>query len=445
MSLRVDLSETGGKKRISRNLFFAGKSRLNNAEEVGFCNEAPSEWGKCKPQWMARGLLSLEFHERVAQTFGQFVRNCGFRKSLSAVALALDSRHLPKLVLATSSNLQEERSTLLTSSRGVIQKRSVWLGEPWVTVNLCVCADKESRGADICEDKIMGSRAGQSSLSEWPVFAKLSHHWERRWNMDRFFIGVFKGTSHSPHRNVDSAHVIVHEGFGRGSLGLLSLILYLNKPSKPSWHVCRTLQRNRYRYQDSPWLCNSGKKRAQKLKKIPRTPARFPWDPWGTNRGLQAGVPGISCCLLLKDWQRRTFLQGHRPGVLGKPGRPGACQKFYLIYSHVPFLLPSNGGPSVGSKQWLGITVQTTVGMMFKGHPEVWWNNKEQVLFEVKGCSVIRSPIKLELFGNNHWQALGYSALWNRKKGSLLELPTQIQTGASRQFSFHQAKIVHLE
>ena len=35
------------------------------------------------------------------------------------------------------------------------------------------------------------------------------------------------------------------------------------------------------------------------LRKIPGTPAGCPWDtPGGTNRGLPAGVPGISSCLL---------------------------------------------------------------------------------------------------------------------------------------------------
>ena len=40
-------------------------------------------------------------------------------------------------------------------------------------------------------------------------------------------------------------------------------------------------------------------------------------------------------------------MPGHRPGVPGTPGRPGRFQKFYVIFSYVPFLLPIK---EVGSK-----------------------------------------------------------------------------------------------
>ena len=61
------------------------------------------------------------------------------------------------------------------------------------------------------------------------------------------------------------------------------------------------------------------RKRHIKIREILRTPAGCPWDG-GTNRGVPTGVPGISCCLLLKNWHfcRDTgrVSQGH-PAVQG--------------------------------------------------------------------------------------------------------------------------------
>ena len=78
----------------------------------------------------------------------------------------------------------------------------------------------------------------------------------------------------------------------------------------------------------------SGKRKAHKLKKsLGHRP------PGGTNRGLPAGVPGISCCSRKKNCH---FFPEHRPGAPGTPGRPGAFQIIAIIFSHVPFLLPEN-------------------------------------------------------------------------------------------------------
>ena len=39
--------------------------------------------------------------------------------------------------------------------------------------------------------------------------------------------------------------------------------------------------------------------------------------------------------------RKRDILPGHRPGAPGTPGRPGDFQEFYVIFSYVPFLLPT--------------------------------------------------------------------------------------------------------
>ena len=80
----------------------------------------------------------------------------------------------------------------------------------------------------------------------------------------------------------------------------------------------------------SPGHIRQERKRRINLRKIPRTPAGRPWDTRRDNRGLPAGVPGISCYLLEKNGQKRA--SGHR----------GGFQKFYMIFSYVPILLPNS-------------------------------------------------------------------------------------------------------
>ena len=48
-------------------------------------------------------------------------------------------------------------------------------------------------------------------------------------------------------------------------------------------------------------------------------------------------------------------MSGHRPGVPGTPGRPGAFQKFYVIFSYVPFLLPRQGEMLKGNLKRRGV------------------------------------------------------------------------------------------
>ena len=82
----------------------------------------------------------------------------------------------------------------------------------------------------------------------------------------------------------------------------------------------------------------SGKKRPINLRKILGKPAGCPWD---SRRDIQC----TGRCsrdflffffLILK--KKLTFLPGHRPGVPGTPSCPRGFQKFYVIFSFVPFL-----------------------------------------------------------------------------------------------------------
>ena len=86
----------------------------------------------------------------------------------------------------------------------------------------------------------------------------------------------------------------------------------------------------------------SGKKGAHKLKKNPRDTDRVslgrPAGQTGVCRPVSRELPAI---YYRKIDRKRAFLPGHRPGVPGTPGRPGRFQKFYVIFSYVPFLLPT--------------------------------------------------------------------------------------------------------
>ena len=75
-----------------------------------------------------------------------------------------------------------------------------------------------------------------------------------------------------------------------------------------------------------------GKTRAHKLKKIPGTPVGCPWD---TRRDKQGSTGRCPRDFLLFTIEKRT-----EKGVPGTPGHPGGFQKIYVIFSHVPFLLP---------------------------------------------------------------------------------------------------------
>ena len=81
------------------------------------------------------------------------------------------------------------------------------------------------------------------------------------------------------------------------------------------------------------------RKRHTNVRKSPGHRPGVPGTPGGTNRGLPAGVPGISCYLLYKNGQKRAFLPGHRPGVPGTPGHVEGFQTCYVIFSYVPFLV----------------------------------------------------------------------------------------------------------
>ena len=54
-------------------------------------------------------------------------------------------------------------------------------------------------------------------------------------------------------------------------------------------------------------------------------------------RPVSQGFPVI-CYRIIQ--RKGAFSTGHRPGVPGTPGHPGGFQKFYVIFSYVPFLLP---------------------------------------------------------------------------------------------------------
>ena len=71
-----------------------------------------------------------------------------------------------------------------------------------------------------------------------------------------------------------------------------------------------------------PILKNQLECSAPDLPGVPGTPGR-------TNRGLPAGVPGISCCF------RNTDRKGHFCTDTGR-----VSPIFYVIFSRVPFLLP---------------------------------------------------------------------------------------------------------
>ena len=79
-------------------------------------------------------------------------------------------------------------------------------------------------------------------------------------------------------------------------------------------------------------------KRHINLRKIIRTPAGCPWD---TRRDKQGSTGRCPRNFLLFAIEKLTILPGHRPGVPETPGRSGGFQKFYVIFSYVPFLLPT--------------------------------------------------------------------------------------------------------
>ena len=85
--------------------------------------------------------------------------------------------------------------------------------------------------------------------------------------------------------------------------------------------------------------------------------------PGRTNRGLPAGLPGTSCCLQVRNSQKKAFLPGHRPGVAGTSGRQAGFSEIYVMFSYVPFLLPktvhTNFTQNLG-RQLLGSTFSGT-------------------------------------------------------------------------------------
>ena len=85
-------------------------------------------------------------------------------------------------------------------------------------------------------------------------------------------------------------------------------------------------------------FCFSGKEKAHKLKKILGTPAGCPRDSRRDKQGSTSRCPRDFLWFAI---EKLALLPEHRPGVPGTPGRPGGFQKFYVMFSCVPFLLPS--------------------------------------------------------------------------------------------------------
>ena len=76
------------------------------------------------------------------------------------------------------------------------------------------------------------------------------------------------------------------------------------------------------------------KEKAHKLKKkLSGHRPGVPGTSGGTNRGLPAGVPGTSCFISFEELTEKAMFAG-------TPGCLGGFQKFDVIFSYVPFLLP---------------------------------------------------------------------------------------------------------
>ena len=76
-------------------------------------------------------------------------------------------------------------------------------------------------------------------------------------------------------------------------------------------------------------------KKTHELKKNPRDTRRVSLGhPAGQTRVYQP----VSQKFLVVYCTKADILQGHRPGVPGTLGRPRGFQKFYVIFSDVPFL-----------------------------------------------------------------------------------------------------------
>ena len=124
-------------------------------------------------------------------------------------------------------------------------------------------------------------------------------------------------------------------------------------------------------------VTNAGKKKAHKLKKILGTPAGCPWGgtSYGTENAhevvqqtvlphrkphfwlqtgdLLADVQGFAAVYFRETDRKTAMLSGHWPGAPWTPGRPAGVQKFYVILSYVPFLLPTNNSAGF-RKAWVG-------------------------------------------------------------------------------------------
>ena len=86
-------------------------------------------------------------------------------------------------------------------------------------------------------------------------------------------------------------------------------------------------------------------KRHMNLRKSSGHRPGVPGTPSGTNTGLPAGVPGISCCLPVEKATGKGNFAG-TPTRYPRDTRPSrAFSEIYVIFSYMCFLLPNNSCP----------------------------------------------------------------------------------------------------
>ena len=87
--------------------------------------------------------------------------------------------------------------------------------------------------------------------------------------------------------------------------------------------------------------CESGKKRAHKLKKVAGTPAGCPSDTWQDKQGSTGRCPRESLLFSVQKLTEKGISARTPAWCPGTAGQPGGFQKSYVIFYYVPFLLPA--------------------------------------------------------------------------------------------------------